>query len=114
MLDVLDEEVLRVLAVEIQLALDRLIGDVLRRGAVAVRQLPGRERGGGVVFDVLDRPAALEDERAEPALGELLGGPAAGDAGADDDRVVGVGLLRARGHRVAQVRWPAASGTQPR
>ena len=36
----------------------------------------------------IDRAAGLEHERAQSALGELLGGPAAADAGADDDRVV--------------------------
>ena len=113
-LDVLDQEVLRVLAVEIQLALDRRVGDVLRGGAVAVRQLPRREVGGGVVLDVFDRASALEDERAQAAFGQHLRGPPAADAGADDDRVVGVTGLRARRHRSAQVRWPGARSMQPR
>ena len=40
-----------------------------------------------VVAAVLDGPPALEHQHLEAALGEFLGGPAAGDAGADDDGV---------------------------
>src|SRR5690606_20803257 len=35
-----------------------------------------------------DLPAGLEDQGPEPELAQLLRGPAAGDAGADHDRVV--------------------------
>ena len=38
---------------------------------------------------MLDVATALEDERPQPFLGQLLGRPAAADARPDDDRVVG-------------------------
>jgi hypothetical protein len=42
---------------------------------------------------VLHVPPALDDERAKPALAELLGGESACDAGADDYGVVGLRAL---------------------
>src|SRR5206468_11917296 len=42
------------------------------------------------VLGVLHMPAALDYERAQPHLAQVLGGPAPGDAGADDDGVVRV------------------------
>ena len=51
--------------------------------------LPRREVGGWIILDVRDVAAALEDERLQPFLAELFSRPAAGDAGADDDRVEG-------------------------
>ncbi len=57
-----------------------------------MRVFPGRLERVGVVLDVLDVLAALEHQHPQPALGELLGRPAARDAGADDDGVEGFGL----------------------
>ncbi len=91
MIDVLHQEVLHVLAEqEGQLALDGIVLQVLLRGQVAVRKLPGIEAGGGIVLDVRDRAAPLQHERAQPGLGQLLGCPSSGHAGAHDDRVVGL------------------------
>ena len=52
--------------------------------------LPGGLHGGLVAGDVGEVFAALEHEDSESFFGEFFGGPAAGDAGADDDGVVGV------------------------
>jgi len=67
--------------------------------------IPVLEAGAHLAFD---QPAALEHERLQALLGQLLGGPAATDPGADDDGIVGV-LGRARtldehdAHRILQV-----------
>src|SRR2546427_3906879 len=61
---------------------------------------------GDVVLAVLYVPAALEHERPQPVFAQLLGGPAAGDAGADDDGVI-------RFVHTAHVRPTCASGTHP-
>ena len=54
MVDVLHQEVLHVLAEEErQPALHGVVLQVLLRGQVAVRELPGIEAGGGIVLDVL-------------------------------------------------------------
>jgi hypothetical protein len=47
-----------------------------------------------VVLLMLDVAPALEDERPEPFLAQLLGGPSAADSGADDDGVVLFALLK--------------------
>src|SRR6185312_7083848 len=51
------------------------------------RQLPGRLELGGVVLAMLDPGAALDEQHAQAALGELLGSPAAGDPGACDNGI---------------------------
>jgi hypothetical protein len=112
MVDVLHEEVLHVLAEqEGQLALNGIVLEVLLSGQVAVRDIPGIEAGGGIVLDVCDRAAPLQHERAQAGLGQLLGRPSSGHAGAHDDRVVGL-LLRA--YHVAQAFCPGRSGRHPR
>src|ERR1700704_889706 len=90
---VVDEEVL-VRFVKLPGArLDRVLFGALgphRQPRSAQRELPGRLVLGDVVFAVLDVTPALAHEGLESLLGELLGGPAAGDAGADHDGVVGL------------------------
>ena len=56
----------------------------------------GEVRALSVVFDEIrrrDRRTRFEHQRAQSALAEFLRRPAAGDAGADDDRVVRRWLL---------------------
>src|SRR6266513_856605 len=97
------------LAERVVLALNRVVALVQRLLApAAVRQLPGLQPLRDVVLPVLHVAAALEHERLEPFLAQLLGGPAAGDTGADDDRVVGL----VAGH-TAHVRPIWARGTHP-
>ena len=82
------------------------------RAAAAMRILPRRLARVGVVLDVLDVLAALEQQHAQAAFGELLGRPASGDAGADDDGVKRFGLLRIwslPGERSAAVPAPILS-----
>src|SRR5262249_53362012 len=90
-LEVVDEELAAPLVAGVALALGGLVP--LLPGAVgpaAEMELPGldvhRVVGGGI-----GRAAGLEDQRAQAVLGQLLGGPAAADAGADDDGIVGDG-----------------------
>src|SRR5690606_22594196 len=64
------------------------------RAPAAMRILPRPFERVDVVLDVLDVLAALEQQDVEPFLRQLLRGPAAGYAGADDDRVVFVRLRR--------------------
>jgi hypothetical protein len=88
---VVDEEV-RVVGVHETRPALHVLGVRLRRGeAAAARQLPRIHVHRGVVGDVTHHPAALEDQRLEAFLAQLLRGPAAADAGTDDDRVVRVG-----------------------
>src|SRR5262249_36349314 len=60
----------------------------LARPAAAMGKLPRPLGRVHIVFDMLDVLPALEQENFETLLGELLGGPTAGDSGSDDDRVV--------------------------
>ena len=86
-LAVVDEELAAVLVARVAVALDELVA--LERLAVAHAaelHLPGRHVL-HVVAGGIDRPPRLEHQRRQAALAELLGGPAAGDAGADDNRV---------------------------
>src|SRR4051812_12027162 len=53
-----------------------------------MRKLPRIEIHSGVVLDVDYVAAALEHERLEALLTQLLGGPSPGNSGADHDRVV--------------------------
>jgi hypothetical protein len=85
---VLDEEVRVVLAGD--LAHERVGFGQLAWQDAAMRQLPRSQVGGGVVLDVGDVAAALQHQRFQPLLAQLLGRPAAGNAGADDDGVEGV------------------------
>jgi hypothetical protein len=57
----------------------------------AIGHLPGRHVLGRVARAMLHVLAALEDEHLQALLGQLFRGPAASDAGADDD---GIELLR--------------------
>src|SRR5439155_18341074 len=89
MLAIVDEEVLRCLAERVVLALDRIVALVeLLVAPAAVRELPRLHPFGDVVLAVLHMPAALDDKRTQTVLGQLLGRPAAGDPGPDDDRIV--------------------------
>ena len=72
---------------------DRIKFDHLARPATAMRILPRRFARVRVVLAVLDVLAAFEHQDAQATLGQLFGGPAPGDAGADDDRVEPFGLL---------------------
>src|SRR5690606_39957 len=54
----------------------------------AMRVLPWALARVHVILDVLDVLPALEQQHLEALLGQLLGGPAAGDAGAHDDGFV--------------------------
>jgi hypothetical protein len=56
--------------------------------AAAVREFPGRFGGGGIVFEMFHVPTAFEEEGFQAFAAEFFGGPAAADAGADDDGVV--------------------------
>src|SRR5215204_3827155 len=111
---ILDEEVRRVLAVPGRLADERVLPELLPRHRTAMRKLPWLDVHGGIVLDVLHAAAALEDERLEALLAQLLRGPAAGDARADDDRVEGGGVgqreseLHAKRRRRRGLRRPSA------
>ncbi len=72
---------------------DRIPFDHLARAATAMRILPRRFARVRVILPVLDVLAAFEHQHAQAALRQLFGGPAPGDAGADDDRVEPFGLL---------------------
>ncbi len=61
-----------------------------------------------VVFFGIDRAARLKNERVQPLLRELFGGPATGDSRADDNRVV----LRFR-HGYSSPPVAPVTGTQP-
>src|SRR5438045_593183 len=88
MLAVIDEEVLRRLAERVVLALNRVISLVqFLVTATAMREVPRLQPLGDVVLAVFHVSAALDNESAEPVLRQLLGGPAARHAGADDDGV---------------------------
>ncbi len=67
----------------------------------------------GDVLDVIalgnDSTPRFEDERVQAFFGELFGGPAAGDSGADDDRVVGIGCHS----NLSYAFFCAGAGTQP-
>src|SRR5688572_6892951 len=89
MLAVVDEEMLRRLAERVVPALNRIVARVeLGLTASAILELPRLEPFGDVVLPMLHVPPALDHQRAQPALAELLGGEAAGDPRADNDRVV--------------------------
>ncbi len=91
---VVDVPVGRVLVERAGLRLAELA--VLHLTAVAAPAERGLPRGavlGHVVGAVLDVPASLQDERPEAFFRELLGGPAAGNPGPDDDGVVRLGGL---------------------
>ena len=90
MLGVVDEPVLRRLRDRIAAARgDCLALQLFVGGAAAVGKFPdvlGRSR----IVAVLHVAAAIEHQRLESLLRQLLGGPAARDAGADDDGIVGM------------------------
>src|SRR3954471_18185364 len=85
---VLDEEMHGVLAVTRRFADQRILLEDLTGQGAAVRQLPRLEIHGRIVLDVDYVPTALEHERLQPLLAQLLCRPAARDAGADYDGVV--------------------------
>jgi hypothetical protein len=58
----------------------------------AVREVPGVFGGSGIILDVLHVPAAFEHQRFEAFFAKFLGRPAAADARADHNGIVG--LLR--------------------
>src|SRR6185436_17465026 len=87
MLGVVDEPVLRRLRQVPAACGDGLSLQVFIRGTAAVRQFPEILGRCGIVA-VLDVAAAVQHQRLETLLGQLFGGPAAGDSGTDDDRVV--------------------------
>src|SRR5688572_10656056 len=58
-----------------------------------------------VILLMLDVSPALEHEGAESLLAQLLGGPSATDAGADDDRVVLFALLKKHACARDDGRW---------
>ena len=111
MLGVVDEPMLRRLRDRVAAACsDRLALQVFVGGAAAVGKLPdvlGRRR----IVAVLHVAAAIEHQRLQPLLGELLGGPAARDARADDDGIVGMVFGCTRVIRHSFPRTPAADFT---
>src|SRR5437879_5496885 len=89
---ILNEEVLHRFVELARARLDRVLLGALRphrQPRVAQRELPAGLVLRDVVLAVLDVATALDHQRLEPLLGELLRGPAARDAGPDYDRVVG-------------------------
>src|SRR6266550_765922 len=105
---ILDEEVLDRFVELARARLDRVLPRALRPHAqprVTQRELPVGFVLGDVVLAVLDVAPALDYESLESLFGELLRGPAAGDAGPDHDGVVG-------GHD--QARPTEAYGMSPR
>src|SRR5690349_11457061 len=65
----------------------------------------------GIILDVLDVLPALEQQDIEPFLRELLRGPASGDAGSDNDRIVRRALHQCPPRsslRRLQVQWSGA------
>lgn len=70
-------------------ALFGLAGAGLRGDVITGVELPGFGEGSGVGA-VGNVATAFEEEHFEAFFGELFGGPAAADAGADDDGVIGV------------------------
>jgi hypothetical protein len=90
MLGVVDEPVLRRLRDRVAAARrDRLSLQVFVGGAAAVGKFPdvlGRSR----IVAVLHVAAAIEHQRLESLLRQFLGSPAARDARADDDGIVGM------------------------
>src|SRR3989344_3133042 len=94
---VADEEVLGIFGDRVAGALLHLVVRVqfgLGQLALRIGRLPRIGLGGGIVLDMADHGAALEDQGLQALLGQLLGGPAAGGAATDDDG--GVGVLRPR------------------
>src|SRR5439155_1573758 len=93
-LPVAHEEMPCRLAEGVVLTLDGIVALVqIRLAATAVGELPRLQPLGDVVLAVLHMPAALDYEGAQPPLAQLLGGPAPGDAGADDDGERGLRTL---------------------
>ena len=88
MVCILYEKMGRVFAVAGRFADERIVVDHLPRQGAAMRQLPGHQVRRRIVLDVLDVAPALEDERLQPLLAELLRRPSARDPRADDDCVV--------------------------
>lgn len=82
------EEVLGGFAIGITAIDDGAFGVVFFGHIAAVEEVPGILCCGGVVFEVFDGAAAFEQESGEAVFAELFCGPAAADAGADDDGVV--------------------------
>src|SRR5581483_9549761 len=96
--DLVDEPVFGGLGVDVAgSGGNRLVEQVFARGAVAVRQLPGIQQSGGI-FAVPDHAATIEHQGFQAVLGELLGGPTAGDAGPDHDGLECVTVHRAAAH----------------
>jgi hypothetical protein len=50
--------------------------------------LPGSLRRVHIILDVFDVATTLENEYPQSLLGELLGGPASGDSGPNDNGIV--------------------------
>src|SRR5207245_9602146 len=82
-LAVVDEELAAVLVARVAVALDELVA----LECLAVPEAPELHLPRGHVLDVIprgvERPTALEHERLEPALAQLLRRPPARAAGAD-------------------------------
>ncbi len=88
--EVVHEELAAPLVAGVAVLLHRLLARQLLPVAVAPEmELPGRYVL-HVVLCGVDRPARLEHQRVESAFGQLLGGPATADAGANHDRVIGL------------------------
>ena len=86
--EIVDEELARVLIAGAGVALDGLIAlDAIAVAHAAIAQLV-RHHVLDVVDGRIDRASRLEHDRLETFLRQLFRGPAAGDAGADDDGVV--------------------------
>src|SRR6185436_13967042 len=88
---ILDPELLGRLAERITRTLDRVVAFV----ALAIAELAEGELPGGLVLAEVvgrsDRAPPLEQQHLQALLGELLCGPASGNAGANNDRVVVMG-----------------------
>jgi hypothetical protein len=99
---------LAVLLEEMHAGLDELTGARLnlivlgeralgRNAPLAHRKLEVPLVLGDVILLMLDVAPALEHERPQPFLAQLLGGPSPADAGSHDDGVVLFALLKKHG-----------------
>ena len=72
---------------------DRVVGEGSEGFGAAVGKVPGVFCGGGIVLEMFYGSAALQQEGGEALFAELFCGPAAADAGADDDCIVLVHVM---------------------
>src|SRR5579859_1812188 len=82
------EEVLGGFAVGVAAGHDGVVVEDFQGELAAVGKVPGIFCGGGIVLEVFHGAAAFEQEGCQALFAEFFCGPAAADAGADDDGVV--------------------------